>query len=127
MRTISFAIIVSACALCTTIKLQAQTPFNGYELGLPATIECEQFDVGGEGVAYHDTTTKNIGGKYRSEGVDLFRCQDYGGARGYGVGNVAVGEWLKYSITNSEAGTYIYVNVTLQASATDAIQDDVKS
>jgi hypothetical protein len=35
-----------------------------------------------------------------------FSCQDYGGARGYGVGNVAVGEWLKYSITNSEAGTY---------------------
>jgi hypothetical protein len=43
------------------------------------TIEREQFDFGGEGVAYHDTTTNNIGGKYRNEGVDLFRCEDYGG------------------------------------------------
>jgi hypothetical protein len=94
-------------------------------LGLPATIECEQFDVGGEGVSYHDTTPNNIGGKYRNEDVDLFRCEDYGSTRGYGVGHVATGEWPKYSITNSEVGTYINGNVTLRANATDAIQDDV--
>jgi hypothetical protein len=100
-------IVVVAVSMFWGERLQAtSTPFNGYELGLPATIECEQFDLGGENVAYHDTTTNNIGGKYRSEGVDIFRCEDYGGTRGYCVGNVPSGEWLLYSITNSELGDY---------------------
>ena len=60
MKYISFVILAAAFALYAIIGLQAQTPFNGYELGLPATIECEQFDVGGEGAAYHDTTPNNI-------------------------------------------------------------------
>ena len=35
-------------------------------------IQAENFDTGGEGVAYHDTDTANSGGQYRtSEGVDV--------------------------------------------------------
>lgn len=51
------------------------TPFGGTAIGLPGRIEAENFDNGGEGVAYHDTTpTANEGGAYRSEGVDICVC-----------------------------------------------------
>ena len=88
------------------------TPFNGFTPGLPATIEFEQFDNGSNGYAYYDNTpTTNSGGKYRNaelgnQGVDIFRCADYGGMRGYCVGDTSVSEWLLYSITNTETASY---------------------
>ena len=33
-----------------------RTPFSGTPIALPGTIEAENYDKGGEGVAYHDTT-----------------------------------------------------------------------
>jgi hypothetical protein len=39
---------------------------------VPGTIEAENFDDGGEGVAYHDNEPANQGGAFRpGEGVDL--------------------------------------------------------
>jgi hypothetical protein len=67
-------------------------------------IEAENFDTGGEGTAYHDTSTSNDGGAYRAEGVDLEACSDTGG--GFDVGWIAAGEWLAYTINVASAGTY---------------------
>src|SRR5438552_2565558 len=48
------------------------TPFTGVPYPIPGTIEAENFDKGGEGVAYHDTDAANLGGQYRTtEGVDI--------------------------------------------------------
>ena len=47
------------------------TPFNGTPVNLPATIQAENFDNGGEGVAYHDNDAANQGGAYRQTGVDV--------------------------------------------------------
>lgn len=50
------------------------TPYTGTAITLPGRIEVENFDNGGEGVAYHDTTATNDGGAYRAEGVDVCTC-----------------------------------------------------
>jgi hypothetical protein len=54
--------------------IRLNTPYGGTATVLPATIPAENFDNGGEGAAYHDTTATNDGGAYRSEGVDLCVC-----------------------------------------------------
>ncbi len=85
-----------------------QTPFGGTPVAITgsatATIQAENFDNGGEGVAYHDTDTTNQGGKYRSTGVDIESTGDTGG--GYDVGYTKAGEWLEYTINVTDAGSY---------------------
>jgi endoglucanase len=68
-------------------------------------IQAENFDTGGEGVAYHELTTTNLGGQYRAnEAVDIETTTDTGG--GYDVTGTAAGEWLEYTIYVSEPGLY---------------------
>ena len=71
---------------------------------IPGTIQAEDYDAGGEGVGYHDTTAVNSGGQYRNDGVDIEVTADTGG--GYNVGWVAATEWLKYTVSVQAAGTY---------------------
>ncbi len=66
-------------------------------------IEAENFDQGGEGVAYHDTNPQNVYGAYRGEGVDIGTTTD--GAGGPTLG-VSAGEWLAYTIRVEQAGEY---------------------
>jgi len=82
------------------------TPYFGTPLVVPATIEAENFDKGGEGVAYHDNVAGNAGGQYRtSEDVDLIVSSDVAGG-GYVVNNFETSEWLKYTINVPATGTY---------------------
>ena len=83
------------------------TPFGGTPRAVPGTIQAEHFDEGGEGIAYHDTTTENAGGAYRDTGVDLEDTADTGG--GYNVGWMRAGEWLQYTVAVQEGGTYTLV------------------
>ncbi|PYI86128.1 MAG: hypothetical protein DME26_09640, partial [Verrucomicrobia bacterium] len=92
-----------------TIKvINGEAPFTGLPQTVPGTIQAEDFDGGGEGVAYHDGDTSNNGGKYRNTAVDIESTSDIGG--GYNVGWTGAGEWLKYSINAVVDGVY-----TLQA------------
>jgi carbohydrate binding protein with CBM6 domain len=82
------------------------TPHSGTPAAVPGTIEVENFDLGGEGVAYHDTTpTVNDGGKYRTtEGVDIFDSP--GAPGGFVIKNFPAGEWMAYTINVQSAGQY---------------------
>ena len=87
----------------------AQTPFLGSPFAVgstPITIQAEDFDNGGEGIAYHDTDTINQGGStYRPNvGVDIELTGDTGG--GNDVGFTKAGEWLEYTINVATTGTY---------------------
>ena len=82
----------------------SSTPYGGAAHSVPDTVQAEDFDNGGEGVAYHDTEPANFGGAYRNTGVDIQATTDVGG--GYNVGWMAVGEWLKYSVNVTAAGQY---------------------
>lgn len=78
------------------------TPFGGKAWALPGTIQAEDFDDGGEGVAYHDTTSGNSGGAYRSTGVDI----EASSAVGYDVGWTSATEYLNYTVNVASAGSY---------------------
>lgn len=67
-------------------------------------IEAEDYDKGGEAVGYHDRTSGNTGGEYRTDHVDLQTCGDVGG--GYQVGWIEAGEWLQYSVDVQQAGLH---------------------
>jgi len=91
----------------------ASTPYSGTPVTVPAVLEAENFDKGGQGVAYNDTTSGNAGGVYRtSEDVDLIASGDTLGG-GYVVNSFATGEWLAYTINVPVTGQYV---VKLRAS-----------
>ncbi len=82
-----------------------QTPYLGAAFAIPTTIQAEDFDNGGEAVAYHDLDTANLGGQYRSgQGVDIEASGDTGG--GFIVGYIQAGEWLEYTVNVQTAGAY---------------------
>ena len=78
------------------------SPYSGSPAAIPGLIQNEQFDNGGEGVSYHDTTTGNNGGAFRQTDVDLETT-----ASGYDVGWVAAGEWLTYTVNVATTGSYM--------------------
>src|SRR5205085_447907 len=93
--------------LTATSTSPSQTAFGGSPFAVgatAATIQAEDFDNGGEGIAFHDLDSGNNGGAYRSTGVDLQATTDTGG--GYNVGWVKAGEWLEYTIDVATAGNY---------------------
>jgi len=82
----------------------ASSPWGGTAVALPGTVQTENFDEGGAGVAYSDSTAGNSGGQYRTTNVDIASATDTGG--GYYVGWTRPGEWLQYSVAVGSAGTY---------------------
>ncbi|HEX4567527.1 MAG TPA: carbohydrate-binding protein, partial [Vicinamibacterales bacterium] len=82
----------------------ASSPFTGTPIALPGRIEFENYDNGGEGVAYHDTTAGNSSGAYRNDDVDIKVTSDSSGA--YNVKSVRASEWLAYTVNIASAGAY---------------------
>ncbi len=72
---------------------------------IPGRIEFENFDAGGEGVAWHDDQTKHGLPSFRPEScVDVERTVDADGR--YNIGWTAPGEWLKYTVRVKKDGVY---------------------
>ncbi|MDB5256600.1 MAG: Carbohydrate-binding family 9 [Chitinophagaceae bacterium] len=85
------------------------TPYQGTPWPIPGTIQAENYDDGGEGIAYHDNDAINSGGQQRiNQGVDVENTGDASGT--YNIGWTASGEWLKYTVNVTTTGVY-----TLQA------------
>jgi len=90
-----------------TIKVNvAQAAYGGTPWPIPGSIQCENFDVGGNGYAYYDSTVGNIGGaNFRTdEDVDIENCTDSSG--GYDIGYATAGEWLEYTVNVASAMNY---------------------
>lgn len=87
------------------------TPSAPATVALPGRLEAEDYQSGGEGVGYQDTTRGNAGGAYRSDDVDLQTCGDHTTLAGdscYNVGWIATGEWLAYQVNIAASGSYIF-------------------
>ena len=82
----------------------SSTPFGGLARAVPGTIQAEDFDQGGQGLAYSDQDPANQGGQYRAEGVDIETTSDSGS--GYDVSFTRAGEWLNYSVNVTTSGLY---------------------
>jgi hypothetical protein len=94
----------TAAAVTVTVSnpTPSPTPFRGTPFPVPGLIEAEDFDNGGEGVAYHDLVAGNAGRLYRTNtDVDIIA-----NGTGFAVNNFQTGEWLAYTINVAQTGTY---------------------
>lgn len=92
-----------------SLNVLNSTPYKGIAATVPGILEMENYDVGGEGVSYHDTEETNKGNEYRTgenEGVDIFAIKDGSNTVGYGVGWTMTNEWLDYTVDIKKAGKY---------------------
>ncbi len=89
---------------------KAAGPYNDAPASIPGKIEAEEYDFGGQDVAYNDNDSENRGEALRNDGVDVYK-----GASGYVVGYNQSGEWLNYTVEVKETSRY---TVTVSA-ATD--------
>lgn len=79
-----------------------QEPYNDIAATIPGKIEAENFDVCGEGCAYHDNTAENKMGAYREDdGVDIEAVEG-----GFAVGHTETDEWMLYTINVEKKGDY---------------------
>lgn len=77
--------------------------FTGSPHSIPGIIEAEDFDTGGEGLTWHETTPINMGGSYRLyEAVDIFPLNN----GGFCVGHVWPGEWFEHTVDVETEGNY---------------------
>ncbi len=83
-----------------------QEPFNGTVHTIPGRIEAEEYDLGGEGLAYHEANAQgNQGnGTFRDDEVDIEVCTDAGG--GFNLGYTLTDEWLEYTVDVANTGAY---------------------
>ena len=96
----------------TIIDRAAQPPFGGAPFNIgragTATLHAENYDLGGQGVAFNDTTPSvNTGGAYRTgplDGVDVKRIA--GTTNLYRLGDAYPGEWAEYTLNVGQAGSY---------------------
>jgi len=104
MNPIRRSCVVAMVMLCAGAPriYAATTPYSGSPIPIPGQIPAANFDNGGEGIAYHDTTSGNSGGQYRSTDVDVQASSE----GDYAVGWIAAGEWLNYTVNVPVAGNY---------------------
>ena len=93
-------------------------PYGGTAAAVPGTVQAENYDTGGQGVAYNVTSTNGSANSYRSDGVDLEVTTDTSG--GYDLGWTTAGQWFKYTVNVATAGTY---TVTFRVAAPSAVSD----
>ena len=117
----------TATATATPTVTATTTPMPGVtQAPFPAPhvpsvkIEAEDFDRGGQGVAYSDLEPQNLGNSnYRAgEGVDI---ETVGGVTN--VAYIRAGEYLKYSVDTTAAGPF---TLTLHAANPDTNAKTVK-
>ena len=108
----------SAQAQATTQAASGEGPYGGTPAAIPGTVQAENYDTGGQGVAYNVTAVNGTGNGYRSDGVDLEVTTDTGG--GYNLGWTAAGQWFKYTVNVATAGSY---TVTFRVAAPAAVTD----
>jgi endoglucanase len=116
--------VVISCAALQQAAAQ-ESPYGGTAVNIPGTIQAENYDLGGEGVAYHDADVANQGGAFRTDGVDIQATTDAGG--GYNVAYIADGEWLKYTVNVTASGTYNIGFRTAGTSSSGIIRMEVDS
>jgi hypothetical protein len=93
-----------------TVTVSKTMPFKGPHIlsSTPLTLYFRDFDLGGEGLAFHDTSTEAQSTNYRSNNGDnesntvMIQANN----TWQNIGGTAVGEWLLYTVEVAEAGDY---------------------
>ncbi len=84
-------------------RIQEQTPFHETPAAIPGLIEAQDFDLGSEGEAYHDSDTGNNGNAYRLDtDVDIEPSSEHD----FNIGWTQPGEWVEYTVNVESDGIY---------------------
>jgi len=113
-----FAMCAGLMLYVTNFAFAAEGPYGGTSAPIPGTVQAENYDTGGQGVAYNVTSVNGTANNYRPDGVDLEVTTDTGG--GHNLGWTAAGQWFKYTVNVTSAGTYA---VTFRVAAINAVTD----
>jgi len=89
--------------LLEDIVLPVSRPFLGTPVVISGTLEAEQFDLGGPGIAYQNMAV-NPPSSYRPTGLFITNCDDLG--LGYCLDQTRAGEWAQYTINVLVAQAY---------------------
>jgi hypothetical protein len=111
--------LTGANAAGSAAHAATEGPYGGTVAAVPGTVYAENYDTGGQGVAYNVTSVNGTDNGYRSDGVDLETTTDTGGPAN-DLGWTAAGQWFKYTVNVATAGTY---TVGLRLAAPDAVTD----
>jgi beta-glucanase (GH16 family) len=114
----SIALVATLLFCLANLAFAAEGPYGGTPAPVPGTVQAENYDTGGQGVAYNVTSINGSGNSYRSDGVDLEVTTDTGG--GYDLGWTTGGQWFRYTVNVATAGTY---TVTFRVAAITAVTD----
>jgi len=90
----------------------AEAPYGGTAAAIPGTVQAENYDTGGQGVAYSVSSTNGSGNSYRTDGIDLEATTDTGG--GYDMGWTTGGQWFRYTVnmaTDSDTSYFASLGV----------------
>jgi len=98
--------------------LMSEGPFGGTPAAIPGAVMAENYDTGGQGIGYNVTSVNGTANSYRSDGVDLEKAS--APASGNNLGWAAAGQWFRYTVNVSTAGSY---TVTFLVAAESAIGD----
>ena len=102
-QTQSFATPVNDVVYTANYAVATNSPYGGTARIIPGTIQVEDFDNGGQNLAYYDSNPLNTGGAYRpNEAIDLQNSTE----AGYNIGWTEPGEWTKYTVNVSSTGVY---------------------
>jgi hypothetical protein len=107
-----------AFKLVTPSASSGEGPYSGVAAAIPGTAMAENYDTGGQGVGYSVTSTNGTDNGYRSDGVDLETAS--APATGNDLGWSAAGQWFRYTVNVSTAGTY---TVSFLVAAESAVGD----
>ncbi|WP_329000216.1 carbohydrate-binding protein [Kribbella sp. NBC_00709] len=95
-------------------------PYGGTPAAIPGAVQAENYNTGGQGVAYNVGSINGTGNSYRTDGVDLESTADTGG--GYNLGWTSTGQWFHYTVNVATAGTYsVAMRVATPAAVTNAL------
>ena len=129
MKNTILLVLALCSASCTSSHYMGES-FNKEKQQIPGRVECEYFDAGGEGIAYHDTDSINNGsGKLNpangnflhefrmKEGLDISFTKTHGidnnpynkivpDSNQLYVGWTMPGEWINYTVQVTETAVY---------------------
>ncbi|MGD0941755.1 MAG: RICIN domain-containing protein [Terracidiphilus sp.] len=108
----------SALSVTTSASSGGEGPYSGTPAAIPGTVMAENYDLGGLGVGYEVSSTNGTDNAYRSDGVDLETAS--APATGNDLGWTASGQWFRYTVNVSTAGTY---TVSFLVAAESAVSD----
>lgn len=117
---LNYVTLTLVAATATPASGQNPYPAGSPAWAIPGTIQAENYDSGGEGVAFHDQETANQGGQYRTDGVDIEATSDTGG--GYNVGWIRTDEWYEYTVNVQTTGNYTLTARVASAAATGSFR-----